>query len=438
MKHFLHKIALLACASIFSLLTFANGIEYKGIYYILDAENKTASVTYTGSSADENSYSGEITIPAKFTYEDVKYKVTAIGEKAFYGCTGISFINISGLIESIGEEAFANCGMESIVIPENVTKIAENTFKNSKIDIFMLGSFEDYSFLKNVDTSVSIFAPESLLQTITENWKGTAKSIEPAYYIENLSTLTVISFRLHKTEYYSLPNAPYFEFSSVITRGVEIKPDENGIYSWDDVTPGEVGEFIINYNVDYEDLAQTENISAALPVIECSESETTATSYSAIVIATEEDEYIPTEKGIFIDGVKYKADDSGKVEVNGLTNEREYTVKPYAVYKSRTYYGEEFTIIAQNTNSISDTQADNDIKITLNNKSREGYIEIAINCDEDVEYSIVNITGQKEKEGKIFGENKTNNISTDELVSGIYLLNVSGVKINKTVKFIIR
>jgi hypothetical protein len=36
------------------------------------------------------------------------------------------------------------------------------------------------------------------------------------------------------------------------------------------------------------------------------------------------------------------------------------------------------------------------------------------------------------------GDNKTNNIATDELSAGIYLLNISGEKINKTLKFVIR
>ena len=44
----------------------------------------------------------------------------------------------------------------------------------------------------------------------------------------------------------------------------------------------------------------------------------------------------------------------------------------------------------------------------------------------------INVTGQKEKEGVISGENKLNTINTSELSSGVYLINVNGNKINKT------
>ena len=50
----------------------------------------------------------------------------------------------------------------------------------------------------------------------------------------------------------------------------------------------------------------------------------------------------------------------------------------------------------------------------------------------------MNITGQKEKEGTIDGDGKVNTVSTAELSSGIYLLNVSGAGITKTVKFVIK
>ena len=72
--------------------------------------------------------------------------------------------------------------------------------------------------------------------------------------------------------------------------------------------------------------------------------EKTATTFTAIVVAQEEHTYIPTEIGVLINGTKYKADESGKVEVSNLTENTEYKVKPYAVYKGKNYNGKEFTI----------------------------------------------------------------------------------------------
>lgn len=439
MKHFLHKISLFTTAAMLSLASFAQNVEYKGINYILDEESKTAAVTYQGTNPEENNYKGEITLPTKFKYNDVYYRVTSIGEKAFYGCDSIEYINIGGLIETIGSQAFGNSGMSSLIIPEDVKTIAKDAFKGSNISLFLLGTFSDYSFLNNVSTSTGVFAPEASLQTIMDAWPGIAKSIETPYYMEILSSMTTIAFRLHKTEYYSLPNAVPFEFSSVITQGVEIFADpETGIYSRTNLAPGTSLQFVINYSVNYEDCNEILNLKATQPTIECTEAVTGFTTFTATITAQEEETYIATEKGIVINNTKYKADDNGKVEASNLSEETEYTAKPYAIYKGKTYYGEEFTFTTSSSTGIANTTAGSEPKVTLVNNSRNGSLEISVSCEGEATYSIVNITGQKESEGILAGENKANSISTAELSSGIYLINVSGNKINKTLKFIIK
>jgi hypothetical protein len=90
MKHFLHKISLLATAALMTVASYAQNYEYEGLNYILDHDNATASVTYQGTDPEENNYKGEIEIPARFKYEGKYYYVTSIGEKAFYGCDSIA------------------------------------------------------------------------------------------------------------------------------------------------------------------------------------------------------------------------------------------------------------------------------------------------------------------------------------------------------------
>lgn len=435
MKHLLHKITLLTASAMLAMTTFAANVEYKGINYIIDEATSTAKVTYLG---EEKTYSGEIDIPTKFKYNNVYYRVTAIGEKAFYGCEKIEYINIGGLITEIGSQAFGNNKMTDLIIPDNVTKIAADAFKGSNINLFIKGSFEDYSFLKEVSTKTSVFAPEATLQNIMKAWAGQPKNIEQHYYLENESTLTSSGFRLVKTEYYSLPNAEAFEFSSVITHGVEIFADEEtGIYSWQGLNPGDVCEFVINYNLDGEDLADIIKIKARTPEVRCENGVATTTSYKATIVSQEEGEYIATEKGLVVDGTKHQADNNGNVEITGLTENQEYTAKAYAIYKGRTYYGEEFKFTANNSTNISGT-AGNEAKVTLNNATAQGYIEVSVGCEGTPSYSIINITGQKEKEGTLDGDNKTNTIATDDLSAGIYLLNINGEKTSKTLKFIIR
>ena len=228
-----------------------------------------------------------------------------------------------------------------------------------------------------------------------------------------------------------------FELSSIITHGVEIFADENGVYYWKNLSPGYICEFVINYNIDGEDLAEIVRLKVPGPKAYCDDIKIGTTTFSAIISADEDDTYIATEKGIVIDGTSYKADETGKVTISNLTEDKEYTAKPYAVYNNKTYYGEEFTFTTKNSTGIAAT-TESEAKVTLNNASGEGYIEIAISSENDATYSIINITGQKEKEGAIMGETKANNISTADFSSGIYLINVNGKNVNKTMKFVIK
>ena len=435
MKHLLHKITLMVAAVMLAISASAVKFEYKGVFYNLDLDSKTASVTYTGETPEGNTYSGEISITNKFKYEGEYYRVTSIGEKAFYGCDGIVYVKIGGLVTSIASQAFGNNSMKSLIIPSQVATIAEDAFSGSSIDIFTPEALADYSFLKGVSTSAKVFAPEASLEGIRALWGGTAKSIEPHYYLEDLSTMSEARFRLHKTEYYSLPDAEPFEFSSVITHGVEIFPNEEGVYSWGNLSLGQLCEFQINYSLDYEDIGATEHI-AAKPLIQCEEAAVNAGVFTANIAAEENATYSPTEKGVYVDGTKYAADAAGKVTIDALAADAEYIAKPYAIYKGKTYYGAEFVISTKNATGISGAAAE--AKFTFNNFSKNGYIEVATTAAGDIAYFIMNITGQKEKEGIIEGDGKVNTVSTAELSSGVYLFNVSGAGITKTVKFVIK
>ena len=435
MKHLLHKITLMVAAVMLAISASAVKFEYKGVFYNLDLDSKTASVTYTGETPEGNTYSGEISITNKFKYEGEYYRVTSIGEKAFYGCDGIVYVKIGGLVTSIASQAFGNNSMKSLIIPSQVATIAEDAFSGSSIDIFTPEALADYSFLKGVSTSAKVFAPEASLEGIRALWGGTAKSIAPHYYLEDLSTMSEARFRLHKTEYYSLPDAEPFEFSSVITHGVEIFPNEEGVYSWGNLSLGQLCEFQINYSLDYEDIGATEHI-AAKPFIQCEEAAVNAGVFTANIAAEENATYSPTEKGVYVDGTKYAADAAGKVTIDALASDAEYIAKPYAIYKGKIYYGAEFVISTKNATGISCAAAE--AKFTFNNLSKNGYIEVATTAAGDVAYFIMNITGQKEKEGVIEGDGKVNTVSTAELSSGVYLFNVSGAGITKTVKFVIK
>ena len=92
----------------------------------------TVEVTYEQSpSSREPAYESLTTanLPESVAYDGTKYRVTSIGDKAFYYCKNLTSVTIPNGVTSIGDDAFCYCsGLTSITIPNSVTSIEESTF----------------------------------------------------------------------------------------------------------------------------------------------------------------------------------------------------------------------------------------------------------------------------------------------------------------------
>ncbi len=90
------------------------------IYTYAVSSDGTITITDCKGSA-----SGAITIPSEIDGKSV----TSIGEKAFWGCTGLTSVTIPNSVTSIGDGAFLECtGLTSITIPNSVTSIGDWAF----------------------------------------------------------------------------------------------------------------------------------------------------------------------------------------------------------------------------------------------------------------------------------------------------------------------
>lgn len=84
-----------------------------------------------------NCYEGELELPATVSDESGKqYTVAGIGKHAFNGCEKLTYIEIPNTVTYIGEEAFQETGLSSVVVPASVTKMGAQPFhfcKNLKV-----------------------------------------------------------------------------------------------------------------------------------------------------------------------------------------------------------------------------------------------------------------------------------------------------------------
>ena len=129
MKKKLFTLLLAVAASVGIIL--ASNTQVDGIWYNFNSTNKTAEVTYRGSSstAYSNEYAGVVTIPASVTYSGTTYSVTSIGDYAFYECSSLTSVMIPNSVTSIGDYAFYGCtGLTSVTIPNSVTNIGDRAF----------------------------------------------------------------------------------------------------------------------------------------------------------------------------------------------------------------------------------------------------------------------------------------------------------------------
>ena len=200
---------------------WAHDVVVNGVYYNLNKEDSTATVTYRGSSHfATDDYIGEVVIPETIKCDGVTYIVNSIGNYAFYNCTQLTQITCNGVrlgqivkfswkIKSIGDYAFYGCeALQSIRSIGPLTSIGEGAFYRCKA----LSGFYIPNTLKSIGKnafyectnikSVDIDSPSALYYIKFSN-----KYSNPLYYGHHL----YYEQRIKYPEGGPQPNNPQYE-----------------------------------------------------------------------------------------------------------------------------------------------------------------------------------------------------------------------------------
>ena len=181
-----------------SIMVNAHDFEMNGIYYnITSVENLMVEVTHYGSY-NSAKYKGEIIIPPIVNYNNKDYKVTAIGEYAFFACK-VTSISIPEGVATVGYRAFEDCGsLTSINIPESVTSIGNSAFCgcssltsiNIPESVTSIGGWAFYG----CSSLTSITIPEGV--TTIEEWTFYGCSALTSFIIPNsVTSIGMYAFR---------------------------------------------------------------------------------------------------------------------------------------------------------------------------------------------------------------------------------------------------
>ena len=120
-----------ACSSLLYIMIDGNAIygEYRFLVDDICYRDTSEDTVEVAQSAEHKKYTGNIVIPSTIEYNGITYKVTNIGERAFYACKELTNITIPDSVTSIGDSAFSGCtSLTNITIPNNVTSIGEWAF----------------------------------------------------------------------------------------------------------------------------------------------------------------------------------------------------------------------------------------------------------------------------------------------------------------------
>lgn len=234
------RIILFILATFLPLISFAEKFLIDGIRYETLASGKVGVVPLDDNYYPQQHYEGDVIIPSTVTYMNNSYAVVQIGEKAFYDSPNIKSLSMPNSIQYIDAYAFYKFPLSQLTLSSNLIEIGENAFSNSQIQSIILPNtlktIGDYAFffatkltslvIPNSVTTIGFSAFDSCEQLVSISFGTGVENIGmyPLIRCYNLSSISVEEDNKHfcavddflfskdMTSLISFPFAKYTEY----------------------------------------------------------------------------------------------------------------------------------------------------------------------------------------------------------------------------------
>ena len=117
---------------LFAVCLNLKAITINNVEYIIYKD--TAYIVHSPNAKNE------INIPSEISFSNVKCPVSYISEYAFRNCTELKHVSLPSSIKAIGKAAFANSGIISVALPDQITSIEDSLFFGCPLEQITLPS----------------------------------------------------------------------------------------------------------------------------------------------------------------------------------------------------------------------------------------------------------------------------------------------------------
>ena len=113
--------------------SFTVNVKYHTVTLNDDVLNQLHELEIIAKGSTDKAELTEANIPAIFTYNGTKYKITSIGEEIFKECTLLETVTIPDSVTTIGLGAFDSCtSLENVTIGNSVETLEDGAFYNCR------------------------------------------------------------------------------------------------------------------------------------------------------------------------------------------------------------------------------------------------------------------------------------------------------------------